>query len=112
MKIDLDAAKAARREATEEPPTIVFGGTEFVLPVELPYEVAESLASFVDSPNDQKSVALADVARSFLGDYAADFMRLRPSIKDLLELVNGVMKAYGFSDVETGEAEDEPPAGS
>ncbi|MQB01860.1 MAG: hypothetical protein GEU78_16535, partial [Actinobacteria bacterium] len=38
---DLDAARAARREAKGNPPSITFGGETFVLPLEIDMDTAE-----------------------------------------------------------------------
>lgn len=113
-RIDLDAARAARRESKGEASSIVLGGKEYVLPVELPFEVAEYLGEVAVSANGGEddpayagkvAKAVNRAVEAMLGPEAyAAFKAERPSLEDLTLLVEEVVKAYGFADVGESEA--------
>jgi hypothetical protein len=110
MAIDLDAARAARREVDKEAPKAVFGGRDFGLPAELPFSVVQGLVEMEQGQanDDQAAVgnAVTDIIRELFGtDYDA-FMDLRPSMQDLEALIGGVMLQYGFSDVGESSASE------
>ena len=86
--LDLDAARAARQEAQQEAPVIRFGGTDFVLPVELPWTVAEA-ASEGTGAGAFRAIEL------LLGDQWVTFTTLNPSVADVLEIVQGIAGIYG-----------------
>jgi len=102
LSIDLDAARAARREARGEAPTVTFGGETFALPVELPFEIAE-VGQRLNAATTSTDVAEAmhDAMRMLLADDYDRFMALRPSLQDLTALVEGIPGEYGIS---TGES--------
>lgn len=108
MKIDLDAARAARREASGEPPVIVFGGKELELTFEIPFEVAERMGSMgvalENQDGNELSNGFRDVLKLLLGDHFDEFMAQRPSVPDLMAMVDGVVKAYGFADLGESQA--------
>lgn len=90
MDIDLDAAKAARREASKEGPVVVFGGQRFPLQPELPFEAAEHLLY----GRLREAIALI-----FNGGHE-EFMALKPSTEDLRLLLDVELpKAYGSEDL-------------
>ena len=93
-RIDLDAAKAARREARGEGPTVVFGAQEFTLDAEIPFEVTEHLAEGRVS----EAVAL------LLGDSHEAFMASKPSVEDLMMLFEQLTTAYGLETLGNGQA--------
>ncbi len=97
MAVDLDAAKAARREAKGEGPTVVFGGETFTLPVEMPFEIVEELGRLQSAGEDGALAgqAVLSVVRLLLGEQYKAFMAHRPSMDDLTELANGAMREYG-----------------
>jgi hypothetical protein len=101
MTINLDAAKAARREAKKEAPTVTFGGQDFVLPIELPFAAVEAIASIQEAQaaNDGAgtSKGILAVVRVLLGDDYSAFMSHRPSMEDVEALFDGVMEEYGTS---------------
>lgn len=102
--IDLDRARAARREGKGEPPTVTFGGETFNLPVELPFQVAVSLNE-VTTATDAKdnaaaNAALLDAVRAMFGDRFEAFMAKGPSGDDLTELMNGLAEQYGVTEGE------------
>lgn len=102
VNIDLDAARAARREANGEAPTITFDGKTFTLPVELPFEVAAQIAAM---QKDEDASGIRGAVEAFLGsDAASDFFESRPSVADVNALVEGLVKAYGFEDVGESQA--------
>ena len=100
MKIDLDAAKAARREANGEAPTVVFGGKEYELPVELPFEVATSMAG-LDEESIKADPSLVGekinaVVSILFGTSVEEFMGGAPSMNDLMALIEGLSGVYGL----------------
>lgn len=90
MRIDLDAARAARAEARgsqAETSVVAFGGEDFELPIECPWTFVEHLNA------EQNRAAVADL----FGDEAAErFFSHGPSVADLTEFVQGVAVAYGL----------------
>lgn len=94
MRIDLDAAKAARREARGEGPTVVFGGKDFQLAPEVPFEATEHLAAG----------RVIDAVHLLLGDSHDEFMAFKPSVEDLMTLFEQMTTAYGLESVGNGQA--------
>lgn len=86
-RLDLDAARAARAEAACEQHVVVFGGEEFVLPVEMPAEVAFRFAD-----NDPEAALTV-----LLGDQWPAFWAKQPTVEDMAELGSGIAAAYGFA---------------
>lgn len=86
--LDLDAARAARAEAKQENHVVVFGGEKFELPPEPPWEMVE-LPAMGDAPGG---------VRALLGDeqYIA-FKRHRPSVPDMVALLEGAVGLYGLT---------------
>lgn len=109
-RIDLDAARAARREVKEETPTAMFGGREFALPAELPFGVFVSLAEMREDPEGSVE-AMTHLLEALFGDEAQAFIDLGPSIEDIQALVEGSLGAYGLApEDETEEALGESSA--
>lgn len=104
-RIDLDAARAARREAEQDPPVIVLDGEDFTLPIELPFEIAGDLGKLFAAKGDKDKLAeLAGqvvplIVKGLLGDDHDRFMEHRPSFDDLIVLLEGMAVAYGLADV-------------
>lgn len=97
MAIDLDAARAARREAQGEPPTVTFGGETFNLPVELPFDISEMGTRLNEAQTSTEvAAAMRDTMKMLLADDYDRFMALRPSTQDLVVLVEGIPKEYGI----------------
>lgn len=103
MRIDLDQARAARREARGEGPTVIIDGKELELPSELPFEVAEGLSGLSEeSIRDNPAASAGAVHRvlgALLGDASEEFMASKPSIDDVLALLDGLLKSYGMEDL-------------
>lgn len=94
MTVDLDEARAARKEAQGEGPVLKLDGKEYKLPPELPYEVLESIRG-LQSP-ETAAGALVDFTRAILGkDY--EKIKTKLSFNDLETLVEGIMKDYGIT---------------
>lgn len=108
-KIDLDAARAARREANAEAIVVTLDGDDFSMPPEMPFEVIEKLGPLREVPEDkapEAAAALLDLFKSLIGENDFKrFMTHRPSLDDLKELLTGVLKEYG---VTLGEAPASP----
>lgn len=97
MAIDLDAARAARKEGKGEPPEVIFGGATYTLPVEMPFEIVEQLALLQNANGDDASAAepVLAVVHLLLGDQYEAFMANHPSMDDLTALAKGAMQEYG-----------------
>ena len=106
MAIDLDAAKAARREQQEQEPELTYGGKTWKLPVELPLDTVIAIADLeqaIERGTGNDAAALfREVAASLLGDDAAEFLALQPSIQDIGVLISGLVDEYGLT---PGESE-------
>ena len=86
--IDLDAARAARAEATEEAPVVRFGGTDYTLPVELPWAMVEAAAS-------GDTAGLVSAVKMLLGNQWETFEAAQPSVADMRILSEHVATLYG-----------------
>jgi hypothetical protein len=86
--IDLDAARAARAEATKETPVIKFGGKEWTLPSELPWALAEAAAG----ANAESAIV---AVKSLLGSQWEEFLKQNPSVEDMRILLENVAAIYG-----------------
>lgn len=96
--IDLDSIRAARREALGAGPTILFGGVEFELPVEMPFAVIEAFGRMQagdDEKNLEATLAMMDIARALFGDRYQEFMALGPSNNDVTSILEHISDAYG-----------------
>ena len=96
MAIDLDKARAARREEKGEGPLVVFGGTTYELSPELPFGVLEAMRGLTLG-DEHAPGALSDIARALLGEHFDAFLATNPSVDDLNELIGGVMSEYGVA---------------
>lgn len=95
MTIDLDAARAARREGKGKGPVLKFGGKEYQLPPELPFEALEPIRGMSDP--DSAAGAMVDLIKALLGQYY-DEIKGDLSFDDLEAFVEGAMEEYGVSD--------------
>ena len=86
--IDLDAAKAARAEAAGESASIRFAEKDWTLPAELPWAVAEAAAGG-DGPAAMRAIEL------LLGDQWPAFKAEKPSLADIMVIVEAVGEIYG-----------------
>jgi hypothetical protein len=106
MGINLDQARAARREKLEINPTVTFGGAEFEMPIELPLSAVSNLRklALATQVNDGDAIeaALLGTAESLLGpEQYAKFLAFTPSIGDLAAFIEGIPGEYGL---DLGEA--------
>lgn len=93
MAIDLDKARAARRAEIGECPTIILDGESYSLPVEMPYEVLESLGG-LRGGEEEAAAALIFMTQALLGpQYEA--IKSKLSVDDLKFLIEGAMAEYG-----------------
>lgn len=96
MAIDLDKARAARREALGEGPTLVFGGKTYQLQPELPFGVLEAFKGM--EKQETQAAALASVAIALMGEENIAQMKADGlAVADLDDLIQGVMDEYGVS---------------
>ena len=86
--VDLDAARAARAEAKGEAPCIRFGGQDWTLPVEMPWEVAE-VAS------EGTAAAAMSAVRLLVGEQWVEFKKHQPSLADVMVLIEAIAEIYG-----------------
>lgn len=118
-RIDLDAARVARREAAGEGPVVVIGGEDLPLAAEVPFEVVEliTLMALNESKEDveqtpaeqaadqsEQTARVTAVVKALLGEHYEKFKAQRPSVQDYTFLMEGVMRSYGFAS--TGESQD------
>lgn len=98
--VDLDKARAARREAQGEAPVVRFGSRDFVLPMEMPFVVVEHLGQLAQA-DDTDNAAVAAAILAILGDLFGDqyeaFMQNKPSMQDLTGMFDGIMAVYGVT---------------
>lgn len=92
--IDLDKARAARREAEKEAPQLTVEGKVYDLPVYLPYEVLESIRGLQNE--DTAAEALVTLAEALLGDNYDEVKKIL-EVEDLKDLVSGAMEEYGLN---------------
>jgi hypothetical protein len=103
-EINLDAARAARRETLGETPTVVFGGETFELEPELPFALVDALLDAGDEETAKVAVVKA-MAKAMFGDRYADFMAKNPSMADVQELVIQITPLYGLTLGESSASE-------
>lgn len=102
-RIDLDAARKARAEALGEPLVVVFGGEEFTLPAEKPFDFALNLAYGRVPEAVESLLDPDDVTRFFKRDRP---VAERPTMPDILALIDGVAEHFGGDD--SGESPASP----
>jgi len=95
VAIDLDKARAARREAKGDGPKVIFGGEEYELSPELPFGVLEAMRGLMTGGDESAPGALVDLTRALLGEHYDAFKATDPTVDDLNELIGGVMEEYG-----------------
>lgn len=95
MGIDLDAARAARREAQKAAPEFTLGGQTFHLPVEMPL-VALDLIGGLQTAENAGSL-LGPVLEALLGpeDWQR-FLAVRPTLDDMVALAEHLWPEYGL----------------
>lgn len=98
--IDLDAAKAARREV-EETHSLTFQGKTFTIPSEAPWAYLEACMGG-RNPNEVPFLAV----RAILGDQYDQFTSLRPTLRDASELVGQVAELWGVAEGESEASGD------
>lgn len=111
MEINLDQARAVRRETLGETPVVVFGETQFTLPVEWPVQASITMGRFAkaQAANDQDAatVAMLDTFAALLNGQYEKFMAFQPSWEDLNTLLGGIPQAYGFESPGESQASDD-----
>lgn len=98
--LDLDARRAARREAASEPVSFTFGGETFDLPVEMPVAAIELVAGVdVEALSDEQAVGLiVPILRALLGpEQWARFSTHSPTLEDVSDLSDYIWESYGIS---------------
>lgn len=85
--IDLDAARAARSEAAQDPVILRLGGQEFTLPPEMPV----AFALYAQEGQMLKAIG------ALLGDQLDAFLEQRPAVSDLEAFADLAGEVYGVS---------------
>lgn len=93
MTIDLDEARAARREAKGKGPVIRLGGKDYELAPEISFSVIEGLAKMEAG---EATGGLVDVAHSLFGDHY-DAIVKDLAVDDFNDLLGKVLEEYGVS---------------
>lgn len=91
--IDLDAARAARKEANGEGPVVRFGGQDYELPAELPFAVLEAMRGLQNE--ETAAASIVEMTEALLGPHYAAIRAAGLSVDDMNELVGGVLTEYG-----------------
>lgn len=110
-QLDLDARRAARREAAQEGPQFTFAGETFTLPVEMPLAALDVVSGVdADALTPQEAVQMfVPLMRGLLGK--ADWQRftaLEPSIEDMVDLAEWAWTEYGLDPQKPSQST--PPA--
>lgn len=93
-RIDLDAKRAARRAQEKAGPVVVFGGKEWQLPPELPWDLVRDAARGMSGDVD----ALDRILITLFGDdYRTDETFRDLGIVDVLELFEDIGPLYGLT---------------
>lgn len=92
MAIDLDKARAARREVENATPSFILDGKEYPLPVELPFSTLETLRGL--NNEDTAIESLISFMKSLVGDNY-DEVAPKLTLHDFRELVASIMRDYG-----------------
>ena len=82
---DLDAARAARREALGDAPEFTWGGNDYKLPVEMSYSAAMAL---------QANQLDAGLVHLLGADNYDRFMESEPAMEDIVNLIEWIGKEY------------------
>jgi hypothetical protein len=117
VRIDGDAARAARREAKGGDIVVTLGGRDIRFPVEMPLDVPEAAAKLLeDKPDASMHEYRSVVVRALLVDDEqwAQLRAARPSADDLAFVYDEVLAAYAVSTGESSPSADssEPAGGS
>jgi hypothetical protein len=91
--INLDAARAARREAKGKGPVVRSGGKEYELAPEIAFSVIEGLAKMEDG---DASRGLVGVAHGLFGEHY-DAIVTDLAVDDFNDLLAQVLEEYGVS---------------
>lgn len=104
--INLDAARAARRETKKTEPKVVFHDKTFTLPIEMPFAVVEHLGKLNPEDPGASSGVILEFVKELFGDQFDDFRRLQPSANDIEALMDALNDVYGLSVGESGASGD------
>lgn len=91
--IDLDAARAARREGKGKGPVVRSGGEDYLLSPEISFSVIEGLAMLEAGDSSQ---GLVTVAHALFGDH---YDKIVPglAVDDFNDLLAQVLEEYGVT---------------
>lgn len=109
MTVDMNAVRAARREALGEGPKVEIGERVFQCPPDMPFEalVAGSEAEKGDIG------ATYGFVRELLGEDGLEaFREWKPSLEEVKELVSGLLEEYGQGDKKSAAQNGAEPTSS
>lgn len=110
-RIDLNAARAARREAREDdsPDVVVIGDDEYELPLEMPVALLEAFGR----AQSGDASGFTDGVIAILGSrevYEELVEKHHITMDDLVEVMEGAMSSYGVSPGESQASPSSSPA--
>lgn len=88
-RIDLDAAREARAKQAGEPPVLVWQGTEYELPPELPARFMDLITEDLFEEAFDRLLGIDGWTAKFLDEDDASF-------NDLTTLAEGIVEQYGL----------------
>ena len=103
--LDLDARRAARREALGEARVVRFGGEDFLLPVELDVDTADGFYELLGNNRPKDALAFLLGAEQW-----ERFWSHRPTYTELGDLMDAIPRLYGVADEQGGSGKS--PASS
>lgn len=94
MTVDMNAVRAARKEALGEGPEIVIGNQRFRCKPDLPWDALVAISRL---QNDNEAEGGFDFVREVAGSEAVKALRdWKPSVHEMNELTNGVLEELGI----------------
>ncbi len=96
--LDLDARRAARREARGGTPSVRFGGEDFALPADLDVDLADGFNSRL-----QDGTARDALEFLFGAEQWERFWSHKPTYDDLADLLDAIPRMYGLGDDDSGD---------
>src|SRR5438067_213198 len=105
MRIDLNAARAARREGKGDTLEVVLDAETFIFPVEFPMSLVDLTATAIEENWPEDRYVRTQIEHLMGEDGWQPFLGLNPSRNDFNALYDEVMGAYGIG---RGESNSSP----
>lgn len=105
MSVDMNAVRAARREALGEGPKVIIGDQEFSCPPDMPFDALVA-GQAAEGGNIAQTY---EFVRELMGaDGLKALKEWRPSLEEMSELVSGILAEYGQGGAsKNGDSPDE-----